>query len=94
MSKYEEKIDGCESICPYCEDSFQVEAEDYNEDEREEQCGSCGNKYWLSEVFTVDHNTRPDCELNGAKHEYELVKLKNGKQAYFCTVCDDCKSYT
>lgn len=68
MSKFGEQIDGNDSICPYCGDSFQVEAEDYDEDPREIECDSCGKKYWLRQTFEVTHTATPDCELNGDKH--------------------------
>ena len=94
MAKFEEQYDSENAICPYCFDSYQVEAEDYDEDEREEQCDECGMKYWLSQSFSVTHETRPDCELNGEDHVFERVKLYNGREADFCTVCDKCRSVT
>lgn len=91
-SQFEEQIDNNDSVCPYCGDRYQVEAEDYDEDERQDECGGCGKKYWLHQRFSVEHYSRPDCELNGQAHSYERIKLKNGREADFCTVCDDCIS--
>ena len=93
VSKFQDQIDSNDAICPYCEDSYHVESEDYDESEREETCENCGNKYWLYQSFSVDHCTRPDCELNGKSHEYELITLQNGKKVYFCLVCDKCKLF-
>lgn len=90
MPIYEEKIDDNDAICPYCEHRVHVEAEDYDEDCRQETCESCGKTYWLNENFSVTHTTRPDCGLNGQEHVYERITFKDGKQADFCTICDDC----
>ena len=90
-SKYEEQIDDNDSICPYCHDRYQVEAEDYDENEREVECDNCGKKYWLMESFSVTHNTRPDCQLNGTEHDFELITLRDGAKVFFCKICDECK---
>lgn len=89
MSEYEDQIDSSDSICPYCEDSYQVEAEDYSENTQTIECDNCGNKYYLSQPFSVDHCTEPDCELNGNKHDYEWKETSSG-DAYFCNVCGKC----
>jgi len=90
MSKYEEQYDGSDSICPYCKHSYQVESEDYSEESQEIQCDECGKKYYLHQYFSISHHSTPDCELNGEKHQFELIGLKNGS-AYFCKICDKCK---
>jgi hypothetical protein len=89
-SKYEEQVDGVDAICPYCGASYQVETENYSEDTREEECEECGKKYWIYQSFSVDTFTKPDCEINGEKHDFELVQTKAG-EAYFCKICEKCK---
>lgn len=91
MSEFEEQADDNNAICPYCGNSYQVESEYYDEDSREEKCDTCGNKYWLSQYFSVTHKTRPDCTINGQDHQYELVELSNSQKAEFCLVCGDCR---
>lgn len=49
-------------ICPYCLYSYQAEAQDYDDREREEECAKCGNTYLLSDDMTVTHRTRPITE--------------------------------
>ena len=39
---YEEQWDSTDRVCPYCGNSYQVECEDYSEDERVEECDECG----------------------------------------------------
>jgi uncharacterized Zn-finger protein len=90
--KYDYQIDDNDAICPYCGARYQVECEDYSEDSREDECGECGKKYRLSQSFSVTHHTYPDCELNGEHHQFEQMKLSNGKEADFCTVCNMCRS--
>lgn len=90
MSKYTDEIDGNYAICPYCGDEWQIESEDYDEEEREIECAECGNRYWLSQDFSVDHCTRPDCELNGEDHKPEQRSLVDGRTHSFCSVCDKC----
>ena len=87
MSKFEDQIDSNDAICPYCIHRYQVESEDYDEDQREEYCENCGKSYWLSQSFTVTHETCPDCSLNGMEHHFEEKPLSNGKKAKFCTEC-------
>lgn len=65
-----ETMDDCLRICPYCENSYQVESEDYSEDAREEECDHCGKKYYACDSFLVTHYAVPDCELNGEKHRW------------------------
>lgn len=91
MSDYEDQWDDSLVICPYCGNSYQRECEDYSEDERIEDCGKCGQKYYTRESFSVSHCTTPDCELNGTNHNYQLVDLRNGKSHPFCTICGKCQ---
>lgn len=55
----ESQMDDCNVICPHCEYSYQAEAEDYDEYEREEACSKCGGRYMLHDEITVTHHTRP-----------------------------------
>jgi uncharacterized Zn-finger protein len=89
MSKYEVQYDDNDSICPYCGDKFQVEAEDYSEDDRIVDCDECGMKYRLNEEIYVEHITRPDCTINGTNHDYQYEVIKR-TGAYFCSVCGKC----
>ena len=50
--------DDCNVICPYCKEEYQAEAEDFSEEEREEECFSCGKTYLLYQSFSVTHHTR------------------------------------
>lgn len=84
-SKYEEKDDLLNAICPYCGYEYQVENEDFDEDERREYCDECGKEYWLCQEITVTHITRPDCRINGQQHLYQ----ETPKGLFFCTVCGD-----
>src|SRR4051794_31655370 len=92
VGKYEDQQDDNVVICPYCHDSYQPESEDYDEDSREEECGSCGKRYYLHQSFSVTHHTSPDCEINGKEHQFERIKLNDGREADFCTFCDKCRS--
>ena len=66
-----------------------VDAENYNENSRVEECYECGMKFHQSESFTVDHHTQADCELNGGSHEYVLRSLGQGKTHGFCKYCEN-----
>lgn len=46
-------------ICPYCGNQAHVEAADFDEHERVEECESCGSTYLAYDEFTVTHHTRP-----------------------------------
>ena len=59
MSTPEEQSDDCNVICPYCQASYQAEAECFSEDEREEECFSCKRTYILHDECTITHYTRP-----------------------------------
>ena len=63
------RSDGCFRICPYCDEKYQVEAEDYSPESRVEECDSCGKKYLLWDEFDVTHYAHRDCQSNGEKHE-------------------------
>lgn len=89
IEKYQETLDD-NRICPYCLHSCQVEAEDYSEETSEEECGSCGKKYYSHNVFSVTHYAHADCELNGEVHKWEPVKCRNGFHD-FCSVCGTCR---
>lgn len=91
MSQFSDVYNNHEVECPYCGYAYQAEGEDYSEDERSEECENCGKKYYHSDSFTVTHETRPDCKLNGMEHDYQLVDLGNGARHPFCTVCGDCQ---
>jgi len=70
MPEFDDTLDDCNRTCPYCGHSYQVEVEDYDEDEREETCGQCGKKYWAFDNFSVTLWARPDCALNGEPHQW------------------------
>jgi len=91
MSKFDETLNDDVVECPYCGYKYQPESEDYDEDTREEECQECSKKYYLSQSFSVTHHANPDCEINELEHNYETVKLNNGGQHDFCTVCGKCK---
>ena len=90
MSKYEEMLDKCNRICPYCGESYQVESEDYSEDPREEECDECGKKYYGYESFSIYCHAKPDCELNGDKHDWKPLQVTDGYHD-FCYVCGKCR---
>lgn len=93
MSEFDDQLDGEFAICPYCKNGADVEAEDFSENERVEDCRKCGKKYWLCQSLAIHHNTMPDCELNNLRHDYQDVELEtsNGTRWPFCTVCGKCK---
>ena len=93
MSEFEDQIDGCNVICPYCKSEYQPEAEDFSEDSREEECHDCGKKFYAYDSLTVDHHSRPDCELNGEQHKWEPYLFRDGRSHDYCTVCDKAASY-
>ena len=91
MSDFDDVCDDNDVQCPYCGNKYQPEGETFSEDERIEACDECGKSYHLCQSFSVTHQTRPDCEINGAQHNYELVNLRNGGSHPFCTVCGKCQ---
>ena len=87
MSKYKDHNDSTLSICPYCDNSFYVEGEDYNVDSSQvEECEECGKKYRRTTSVTVTHETSPNCELNGESHDY---KRFGPDGFYVCQICGD-----
>jgi len=80
----DDHYDSDHSICPYCRYKHHVESEDYSEDPRVEECSQCGMKFHLSQRFSVDHVTTPDCGLNGQPHEYRMHTI-SGRN--FCKYC-------
>ena len=93
MSKYEETWDNCDRVCPYCAHRYQVEAENYSEDVREEDCDECGKKFYGYESFSVSHYSKPDCELNGDEHKWEPTPISGGRSHDFCSVCGECRPF-
>ena len=63
LNAAEDTADDCNVICPYCGNSYQAEAEDFDEDEREETCFSCKRVYLMHDECTVTHYARPKPEL-------------------------------
>lgn len=58
MSAEQYEFDHDNAICPYCKAENYVETEDYNSDEREDECRECGKTYLVYQEYTVTHNTR------------------------------------
>jgi|SRR5699024_1172369 len=76
--------------CPYCGHKWHVEAEEYDERARAEECDECGKGFYAYENISVAHVARPDCELNGEEHEWETMGIGNGKTHLFCAKCSRC----
>lgn len=55
----ESQSDSCDVICPYCLNSYQAEAHDFIESDREETCENCGKTYILCDEMEITHYTRP-----------------------------------
>ena len=89
-AEYESQHDDDKAICPYCEHSYEVESEDYDEETREEDCDKCGKSFWINQEFSVSTTTRPDCELNSESHKWELMTFSDGLSAFFCATCRKC----
>ena len=89
---YEEQWDSTDRICPYCGNSYQVEGEDYSEDDRVEECDECGKKFWAFESFSVECYAKPDCEINGETHKWIPKKVREGFHD-FCSVCGKCRPF-
>jgi DNA-directed RNA polymerase subunit RPC12/RpoP len=92
MSKYTDNSNDDGIECPYCGDKSFVEAESYSEDTREVECDACEKKFWQNESFTVSHEARPDCDLNGSQHQWEPITLRSGKSHDFCAECGECRA--
>ena len=88
MSAFDETVHDCNRICPYCGHEYQVEAEDYSEDEREEECDECGKQFVAYDSFSVSCYAKPDCELNGDSHKF---KIHENPLFGHCEVCGKCK---
>ena len=86
MSKYENQIgdeqDG--AVCPYCKTTHHIEGEDYSEDVSKIEC-SCGKSFYCSQQINIQHDSYPNCELNGEEHQYEAF----GKGCFRCIVCGE-----
>ena len=87
MSTYDDTYNDNDVECPYCKHKYQPESEDYDVEERSEECEECGKKYYLSQSFSISHTTQPDCELNGQRHDYEMVTLRDDTKHPLCAVC-------
>lgn len=92
MSEFNDVYNDLDVECPYCGYKYQPEGETFSEDERVEVCDECNKSYHLRQSFSVTHQTRPDCEINGGKHDYQPINLRDGRSHNFCTVCGDCQS--
>ena len=89
-TQYENEIDSCNVICPYCKAAYEPDGETFSEDPRIEECDECGKQYHLHDSWTIDHHTSPDCEINGEQHKWEARQLTKGPHD-FCSVCDKCR---
>ena len=86
MSEYDEQMNGNDLICPYCEESYQLEGEDYMTDQEvEEECDNCGMKYIRIVEMAVTITATPDCLLNGNKHDF--IATLPGSAYQECRVC-------
>lgn len=59
MNKPQSQSDDCNVICPSCGHAYQAEAEDFDSDERDEDCDKCGQTFRRYDEFTVTHHTSP-----------------------------------
>lgn len=59
MSTPTSQVNSSFVICPHCQHQYQPESEDFDEDEREEECSECGGLYLLRNEMSVTHYTRP-----------------------------------
>lgn len=89
MSDFDDQISTAGAICPYCEHEHFVEGECYGEDGEEspEECESCGKNFYLSQSYTIDHCTSPDCELNDEEHDMKRKVSDDGIHYAVCRVC-------
>ena len=95
MSKYDDKIDDNNVICPYCEYEYQMEGCDINanDDHHVEECQQCEKKFYRADRIEYSFKTTPDCKLNGEEHDYQPVSLPRGDHP-FCTVCGKCQPFS
>ena len=89
LNKYEKTRSDKERTCPYCGAEIFVEADEYSEEDRTEECPDCGKKFIAYETFQVTHHAEPDCELNGEDHVWgsPIGNLR------FCKVCGRPRSF-
>lgn len=71
----DDQSDDCNVICPHCLHSYQAEAEDFDETEREEECQKCGGRYIVWQSFSVTNHTkkivrRPALDRTPAAHNF------------------------
>jgi DNA-directed RNA polymerase subunit RPC12/RpoP len=87
MSKYEDEYEDDGYKCPYC--SYHVICDDwgFDYDGEEEECEECGKKYIATASHSVSFDTKPDCKLNGEKHDLEYNSITD---CYFCKTCGKC----
>ncbi len=95
QSRFEVVYDDNNAVCPYCKSSWQVESEDYLPDgeKRKVECDDCGKRFYLSQSYSIDHHSSPDCELNGEPHRWVPIKIRGYETHDFCSVCDKCRPF-
>ena len=91
MSNYNDEISSQHVICPYCQDTYEQEGEEFSEEERIDTCSNCGKKFHHVDSIEYNHETRPDCVINGTPHQWEPFNLKNGTPFNYCDVCGNIK---
>lgn len=91
MSIYTDTADDQYRECPYCGHTYQPNEYDISEQEREQECVKCKWKYFAYNLVSVTYHAKPDCELNGEKHEFEGSKFSNGNTYQYCKICDKCQ---
>ena len=92
IPRFNDTVDDCNRICPYCEHHYQVEVEDYDEDEQEEKCDQCGKLFYACDEFSVSHHAKPDCELNKEEHAWAVPVAYKGRSYLHCETCGKCRS--
>jgi len=86
---YSRQYDDTRVICPYCKYEYQPEPDSYDEDVVMEVCDNCSKKFFRADNISVDHQTIPNCTLNGEKHQYTLGLHSNPDFGYWvCTTCN------
>ena len=89
--EYQDQNHDSERICPYCKTGYQVDDENYSKDEGVEKCEGGGMYYHFTIEYTVDHNTSPDCKLNGKDHNFGDPIHHQGITFSICEVCQQSK---